>query len=103
MKTQKKTSPKTKGGKTSVSSGTIILEKIKMTEKVVRQIEMDNLLVFVTDRAVDKPRIKKEVEKLFNVKVEKVRTHTIKNKKVAYVKLKSDYPALDIATKLGMM
>jgi len=64
---------------------------------------MDNILVFVTDRAVNKPEIKKEVEELFNVKVEKVRTHTTKNKKVAYVKLKEDYPALDIATKLGMM
>jgi len=37
------------------------------------------------------------------VKVAKVRTHTLKNKKVAYVKLKSDYPAVDVATKLGLM
>lgn len=82
---------------------TVILEKIKSTEKIVRQIEADNVLVFVVDRATLKAEIKKEVENLFDVKVEKVRTHTLKNKKIAYVKLKSEYPAVDVATKLGMM
>ena len=82
---------------------TIILEKIKSTEKVVRQIESDNILVFVVDRAVSKKDVKGEVENLFDVKVAKVRTHTLKNKKIAYVKLKADYPAMDVATKLGMM
>jgi large subunit ribosomal protein L23 len=82
---------------------TIILEKVKSTEKIVRQVETENVLVFVVDRAVSKLEIRNEVEKLFDVKVAKVRTHTLKNKKVAYVKLKSDYPAVDVATKLGMM
>jgi hypothetical protein len=27
----------------------------------------------------------------------------MKNKKIAYVKLNSEYPAVDVATKLGMM
>ncbi|MBT7102183.1 50S ribosomal protein L23 [archaeon] len=84
-------------------SKTIILEKVKSTEKIVRQIEVDNVLVFEVDRAINKPDIRKEVEELFGVKVAKVRTHTLKNKKVAYVKLKSDYPAVDVATKLGLM
>jgi large subunit ribosomal protein L23 len=81
----------------------IILEKVKSTEKIVRQIEVDNILVFEVDRAVRKPAIKEEVEDLFGVKVAKVRTHTLKNKKLAYVKLKPDYPAMDVATKLGLM
>ncbi len=84
-------------------AGAIILEKIKSTEKIVRQIEIENVLVFVVDRAINKKEVKDEVESLFNVKVAKVRTHTMKNKKLAYVKLKSDYPAVDIATKLVMM
>ena len=84
-------------------AGTIILEKIKSTEKIVRQIEIDNILVFVVDRSVTKGMVKAEVEDLFNVKVSKVRTHTLKNKKLAYVKLNSEYPAVDVATKLGMM
>lgn len=83
--------------------GEIILEKMKATEKIVRQIEADNCLVFMVDRAVSKPTIKKEVEELFDVKVQKIRTHTLKNKKQAYVKLKAEFPAIDLATKLGMM
>ena len=82
---------------------TIVLEKVKSTEKIVRQIEAENVLVFVVDRAVAKPEIKAEVESLFGVKVVKVRTHTLKNKKIAYVKLNAEYPAVDVATKLGMM
>ncbi len=82
---------------------TIILEKIKSTEKLVRQIESDNILAFIVDRAISKKEVKDEVENLFDVKVAKVRTHTLKNKKIAYVKLKADYPAVDVATKLGMM
>jgi large subunit ribosomal protein L23 len=82
---------------------TIILEKVKSSEKIVRQIEIDNVLVFVVDRAISKKGIKDEVESLFDVRVAKVRTHTLKNKKHAFVKFKPEYPAIDIATKLGMM
>jgi ribosomal protein L23 len=82
---------------------TIILEKIKATEKIVKQIEIDNVLVFQVDRAVTKVEIKKEVEDVFNVKVESVRTYTHKNKKFTYVKLKKEFLAIDIATKLGII
>ena len=83
--------------------GKIILEKVKATEKIVRQIEVDNILVFIVDRAVTKREIKSEVESLFNVKVENVRTSTQKNKKQAYVKLKLEFSAGDLATKLGVL
>jgi large subunit ribosomal protein L23 len=82
---------------------TIILEKVKSTEKIVRQIEIDNVLVFEVDRAINKKDIKKEVEDLFGVKVAKVRTHTRDNKKLAFVKLNLENPAVDVATKLGLM
>jgi len=82
---------------------TVILEKIKSSEKIVRQIEADNCLVFEIDRSISKPEVKAEIESLFGVKVDKVRTHTFKNKKLAYVKLKGEYPAADLATKLGLM
>lgn len=81
----------------------IILQKVKSTEKIVRQIEAENTIVFVCDKQFGKVEIKKEVETLFNVKVEKVRTHVRQNKKIAYVKLKSDFVAADVATKLGLM
>jgi large subunit ribosomal protein L23 len=84
-------------------SKSIIFEKVKSTEKIVRQIEVENILVFVVDRAIKKPQIKKEMENLFNVKVDRVRTHILNNKKIAYIKLKKEFPAIDIATKLGLM
>jgi len=81
----------------------MILQKVRSTEKIVRIIEIENTLVFETDRKYSKGNIKKEIEDVFDVKVEKIRTHTRKNKKVAYVKLKAQFPAIDVATKLGMM
>lgn len=81
----------------------VILEKVKSTEKIVRQIEADNCVVFIVDRSVTKDQVKKEVEKLFAVKVAKVRTHTKANKKMAYVKLNKEFQAADLATKLGLM
>ena len=81
----------------------IILQKIKATEKNVKLLETENVLVFETDRQFSKLDLKNEVENLFKVKVAKVRTHTRKNKKLAYIKLKPEFLAIDVATKLGVM
>ncbi len=83
--------------------GKIILEKAISSEKVVRMIERENLLCFETDRKTKKEEIKKEVEYLFDVKVENVKTLTRANKKRAYVKLKPEFVAADVATKIGML
>jgi large subunit ribosomal protein L23 len=69
----------------------------------VRLIEAENILAFETDRRYSKEEIKKEVENVFDVKVEKVRTHIRKNKKIAYVRLKPEFQAADVATKLGLI
>ncbi len=81
----------------------IILEKAISTEKIVRMIEIENLLCFEVDRKVKKEEVKNEVEKLFDVKVESVKTLTRGNKKRTYVKLKPEFIAADIATKIGML
>lgn len=81
----------------------VVLEKVKATEKIVRMIESENLIAFETDRKVTKDEIAKEVQELFDVKVESVRTLTRKNKKVAYVKLTKDFVAADVAAKLGVL
>ena len=74
------------------------------TEKAVRIMETDNKLLFVVDLKSKKEEIKKAVEKDFNVKVDKVNTFvTSKGEKRAYVKLSSNYPAIDIMTRLGLM
>ncbi|MEM4605534.1 MAG: 50S ribosomal protein L23 [Candidatus Pacearchaeota archaeon] len=81
----------------------MILQGVKATEKVVKMIESDNTLCFITDRKTRKEEIKKEVEILFDVKVEKVRTMIKGNKKIAYVKLKKEFSAADVATKIGAL
>ena len=74
-----------------------------VTEKAVMMIESENILTFTTDKSKTKSEIKKEIEDLFDVKVKKIRTLIRGNKKYAYVKLKKEFPAIDIATKLGII
>jgi len=73
------------------------------SEKAVKMIDMDNTLLFETERRATKTEIKKEIETMFSVKVEKVRTQIKANKKIAFIKLNKKNPAIDIATKLGMI
>lgn len=73
------------------------------TEKAVMKIEAENILTFMTGLKSTKPEIKKEIEDLFKVKVDKVSTQRRNNQKIAYVKLNKKYLAIDVATKLGLM
>ena len=73
------------------------------TEKAVRLIELNNTLVVEIDRRNSKKQIKKEFEEVFNVKIDSINTLIRKNKKYAYIKLNIKNPAIDIATKLGMI
>ena len=73
------------------------------SEKAVKLIDIENTLLFQTDRRENKDKIAKEVESIFGVKVAKVRTLIRQNKKYAYVKLVKENPAIDVATKLGMI
>lgn len=74
-----------------------------VTEKAVMMIESQNVLTFKTGKEATKQEIKKEIEDLFKVKIEKIRALIRGNKKHVYVKLKSQFAALDVATKLGIM
>ena len=74
-----------------------------VTEKAVMLIEAQNTLVFEASKIVNKTDLKKKVEDLFNVKVDKVRAHVKNNKKYFYVKLNPKNLAIDLATKLGLM
>ena len=73
------------------------------SEKAVKLIDVENTLLFEAPRSARKPEIKKEVERLFSVKVADIRTFVRGNKKFAYVKLNKSNPAIDVATKLGMI
>jgi large subunit ribosomal protein L23 len=81
----------------------MIIQYPLTTEKVIKMIEAENKMAFIVDRRSSKQEIKKTVEKEFNVKVESVNTEIKQNKKIAFVKLKKEFKAMDIATKLGLM
>ncbi len=74
-----------------------------VTEKAVMLIESQNVLTFKTDKRKTKEEIKKEFEEMFEVKIQNIRTLIKSNKKYAYLKLKQEFPAIDIATKLGII
>ncbi|MGM5485279.1 MAG: 50S ribosomal protein L23 [Nanobdellota archaeon] len=74
------------------------------TEKSIRMMESENKLGFIVDMKANKSEIKEAIEKLFEVKVDKVNTVVTTNgKKKAYVKLNEETPAIDVATQLGLM
>ncbi|MEM5882723.1 MAG: 50S ribosomal protein L23 [Candidatus Aenigmatarchaeota archaeon] len=81
-----------------------ILRYPYLTEKSISLVEKENKIVFIVDRKATKKQIKEAFEKLFEVKVEKINTEiTLKGEKKAYIKLKPEYKAIDVATKLGMV
>lgn len=75
----------------------------KITEKAVRLIEEENKLVFVVSHDSNKKEIKRAVETLFEVEVDKVNIQiTPKAEKRAFVKLSPEYNADEIAARLGV-
>ena len=73
-----------------------------LTEKAVGLVEKENKIVFIVDRRSDKKQIKEAIEKAFDVKVAKVNTQINGGEKKAYVKLKPESKAIDVAVKLGL-
>lgn len=81
-----------------------ILKYPYLTEKSIGLVEKENKIVFVVSRKANKKQIREAFEKVFEVKVEKVNTQiTPKGEKKAYIKLKPEFKAIDVATKLGMV
>ena len=75
-----------------------------MTEVTSRILETENKLVFVVNNMATKKDIKRAVEELYEVVVEKVNVVTTsKGEKKAFVKLHPDYKAVDVAIKLGVI
>jgi large subunit ribosomal protein L23 len=75
-----------------------------MTEAASLMVEKENKLIFVVNLKARKEDIKKAVEELYEVKVEKVNLLiTPQGNKKAFVKLHPDYKAADVAIKLGIL
>ena len=75
-----------------------------MTEAASRMIETENKLVFIVNMKAGKADVKRAVEELYEVAVEKVNILiTPKGEKKAFVKLHPDYKASDVAIRLGVL
>ena len=74
-----------------------VLKYPNMTEKNVSLVEKEN-------KRVKKEDIKRAFEELFKVKIEKINTSiTREGRKKAFIKLKKEFAAADVAVKLGMI
>jgi large subunit ribosomal protein L23 len=81
-----------------------VIVAVVRTQKAVSLIEKENKLTFVVRLEATKEDVKRAVEKLYGVKVEKVNTLvTPRGEKKAYVKLKPEYKASELAVKLGVI
>jgi large subunit ribosomal protein L23 len=74
------------------------------TEKTIRLMEAENKLIFIVGLESTKDQIKKAIEQEFKVKVKSVTTQIDpKGRKRAYIRFSEENPAIDVATKLGLM
>jgi large subunit ribosomal protein L23 len=76
-------------------------KEVKKGGKVVKTSPI-NSLVFIVDRRANKKDIKEAIEKLFEVKVERVNTFISREGKHAIVKFTKEYSAEDIGTRIGI-
>ncbi|CAF1218076.1 unnamed protein product [Rotaria sp. Silwood1] len=74
------------------------------TESAMKKIEDNNTLVFIVNIRANKPLIKQAVKKMYDVEAEKVNTLIRPDgEKKAYVRLKADHDALDVANRIGII
>lgn len=93
-----------KAGKAERAAGWRHLKYPYLTEKSVSLVERTNTIAFVVDLKANKKQIKEEFEKIFEVKVAGVNTEiTSDGKKKAFIKLRPEFNAADVATKLGVV
>ena len=75
-----------------------------MTEAASLMVEKDNKLIFVVNVKAGKNDVKKAVEQLYEVEVDRVTVLiTPQGEKKAFVKLKPEFRASDVAIKLGIL
>ena len=75
-----------------------------MTEAASLMVEKDNKLIFIVNLKAGKSDVKRAVEQLYEVKVDKVTLLiTPQGEKKAFVKLEPEYKASDVAIKLGIL
>jgi len=92
--------------KTVVKGPWEILKYAHLTEKSIALIERANTVVFIVDLKANKPQIVHAFEEAFGAKgkVARVNTEiTANGEKKAFIKLKKEFSAGDVAVKLGIV
>ncbi|MDI9643116.1 MAG: 50S ribosomal protein L23 [Archaeoglobaceae archaeon] len=80
----------------------MLIKNFLVTEKSTVELEK-NVITAIVSLSAGKEDIKREIEELFDVEVERINTLiTPKGEKKAYIKLKPDYSAEEILSKLGV-
>jgi large subunit ribosomal protein L23 len=75
-----------------------------MTERSVYMIENENKLIFIVSMKANKHDVSQAVQDLYGVEAESVNTLiSRKNTKKAFVKLKDEFDASDLAIRLGIL
>ena len=75
-----------------------------ISEDAVTLIEAQNKITFIVDADASKNDIRRAVEELYEVRVDRVNSVvTPEGRKKAYVKLTSNYKASDLAVRLGIL
>jgi ribosomal protein uL23 len=75
-----------------------------VSEKAVNMIEAQNKITFIVDKKATKPEIKKAIEERYKVGVESVNVmRDMKGRKKAIIKLKKEFKASELASKIGMV
>mmetsp|Transcript_67464 Transcript_67464/g.93305 ORF Transcript_67464/g.93305 Transcript_67464/m.93305 type:complete len:143 (+) Transcript_67464:43-471(+) len=81
-----------------------ILKYPLTTESAMKKIEDNNTLVFIVDTRANKKQITEAVRRMYEIKTAKVNTLIRPDGlKKAYVRLTTDYDALDVANKIGII
>jgi LSU ribosomal protein L23P len=81
-----------------------MIRRFVITEKALRLAERENKITVIVDRAATKKQIADEIQRLYNVKVEKVNTLiSPRGEKKAYVKLSTEHNAMDLLSRLGVL
>jgi len=81
-----------------------ILKHPLATESAMQQIENNHTLVFIVDQRANKKQIRDSVKRMYDIQAAKVNTLIRPDgQKKAYVRLTSDFDALEVANKIGII
>ncbi len=81
-----------------------IIISVHNSEKSTRLLQEQNKISFIVSKSANKFAIRKELESEFKIKIAKINIiNKMNGDRVAIVKLKPEYPATDLATKLGLI